>query len=73
MPGTWRKLTPKEIQDIREYCPGYIGGSEIAHKATDTEIEALIDLGDEAAVWHNRYVEASQQRAQLLKGIAGRT
>ncbi len=38
---------------IRKYAPGFIGGKEVAEKATDEEIIALARLQDAIARTHN--------------------
>ena len=63
------KANIKKVNHIRKTCPGYIGGPEIAKKATDTQILDLVDLQDEHAELANRMTANRRQQANQISII----
>lgn len=66
---------PKLIIDpdeIRKYYPGFIGGKEIAEKATDAEVVALAEWTDMAVCLRNRLREVERFTNNLQEAIRSR-
>jgi len=62
----------KKVEEIREYYPGFVGGKEVAEKATDEEIIWLVRWGNEAAHLVNKCKEIEQLQNNLIRGIKER-
>lgn len=58
--------------EIRKYYPGFIGGKEIADKANDAEIVALVEWTDKAVSLSNRLREVEEFRDNLMEAIRSR-
>lgn len=65
-------LTLKEIDSVKETAPGYIGGKQVATKATDSEISFLVKLNDEAAKMHNSLLMQKKYVENLQNSIKNR-
>ena len=65
-------MVTESAEFIRDYIPGFIGGKEIADKATDKEIEFLAARQDEANRLHNKWQEIKSQIINLQKAIEAR-
>ncbi len=57
---------------IRKSIPGFVGGKEIADKATDIELCILAECPDKLAELHNTGLEYKKREARILKQIKGR-
>jgi len=62
-------LNPKWIRD---YAPGFIGGEEVARKATDEEILFLAKLADEESRLYNLLMERKREFNRLVEAIKRR-
>lgn len=45
-----------KAEQVRKFAPGYIGGDDVAEKATDEEILKLVELLDKKADLYNRHI-----------------
>jgi hypothetical protein len=57
---------------IRKYVPGFIGGSEIADKATDQEVQFLAEMQDKANQLQNEWWEVKRIIKNIKSGIEKR-
>jgi len=62
-------VTQKDVDFARNYAPGYIGGREVAQKATDRQVKQLIVLNDQKAKLFNRSRELEKRRGNIVKSI----
>ena len=65
-------MTIKEINDIRKYYPGDIGGEKIAKKANNNEVEFICDLNDRLLHLRNEVLSIARMRDNLIKKIERR-
>lgn len=62
-------MTNREVKIIRMYQSGFIGGEKVAEKATKTEVEYLVKLGNKSALEYNLAMETEQQFWNLANSI----
>ena len=65
-------MTKKELQEVRELYPGYVGGATIAKEATDKEMEFLVELKDKIAKLKNRVLAWEKQEKNIHISIIKR-
>lgn len=66
------KNNRKNIQFVKDFAPGYIGGQEITKIATDNEIGYLIDLNNQIAEHYNTLIDLREQEKNILNSIKKR-
>ena len=67
-----RLVSQKDIDMARRYSYGYIGGEEVAQKATDDQIAQLIVLRDRAAYQFNKSRQYERQFDNIVESIESR-
>lgn len=65
--------TTKKANHIRQYCPGYVGGRDVANSASNTEILVLANLQDEHAKLQNRMKANRLDFANIVNAINAKT
>lgn len=61
-----------DADEIRKYYPGFIGGKEIADKANDAEIVALVEWTDKVVSLSRQLREVERFRDNLREAIRSR-
>jgi len=57
---------------IRNYAPGFIGGEEVAKKATDEEVLFLAELANEMSRLYSRFLDRKEKFNNLVEAIKKR-
>lgn len=53
----------------RENAPGFVGGEEIAQKASDDEMQMLIDLSNKIAEYDRQLLSLAKMRGNIIQAI----
>ena len=61
-----------KAEQVRQYAPGYVGGEEIASRATDEQLEKLIELLDKKADLYNRHIAPIMKEVEKMKSTIKR-
>ncbi len=69
---TMKTQTSINPDEVRKCAAGYIGGKEVAAKATDGEVVQLVNYQDEIARLHNRIVDLKRYYNNAVKAIKAR-
>lgn len=67
-----KKGNKTPIWQIRDYLSGYVGGCEVATKATDEDIISIVLWNDEIAEFENCILEIKKIRDNLISSITKR-
>ena len=57
---------------IREHASGFIGGEEVAKKATDEEVLFLAELANEMSRLYSRFLDRRERFSNLVETIKKR-
>ncbi|MBW2646513.1 MAG: hypothetical protein JRE23_10095 [Deltaproteobacteria bacterium] len=66
------EVTKEDIKYVREFAPGYIGGKDLARKATDDEVGYLLLLNEQIARFSNTLIDIERRKRNLMKAISSR-
>lgn len=62
----------RDINWVKEFAPGCVGGQEVVNKATNIEIDYLLTLGSQIANHHNTLFELKTLQKNLTTSILRR-